>query len=118
MTRWAVAAVGGLILAGVATVAVARLLGRSGGRVSVAVSVMTLWLAAFALWSFAGGLAARYGALAWYEPSLFAPVALAGGLWQYRTQVRDGQERGLAVFVGGQLLWLVVVLARNGAFGF
>jgi hypothetical protein len=39
---------------------------------------------------------------------------VAAGAWQYRTQVRQGRERGLTVFVGAQILWLVVVMARNG----
>ena len=44
-------------------------------------------------------------------------AAVIGGLCHYKTQVRAGAERGLAVFVGVQLAWLVVVLIQNGAFG-
>jgi hypothetical protein len=28
--------------------------------------------------------------------------------------VRQGRDRGLTVFVAAQILWLVVVMARNG----
>ena len=78
---------------------------------------MTGWLAAWILWSFAGGLAARHGVLETYDGTLFAVVAVAGGFVQYRAQVRHGRESGLAVFVGAQLLWLGVVLVQNGILG-
>ena len=78
------------------------------------ISVLTGWLGAWVLWSFAGGLAARHGLLSTYDGSLFAIVAAVGGLWQYRTQLHQGRERGLAVFVAGQLIWLGVVLVQNG----
>lgn len=104
------------MLAGIAGVAVARALGWSGSRLSAAVSVTSLWLGAWVLWSFAAGLAARYGVLAWYDGGLFGLLSLAGGAWQYRTEVRDGRQRGLIVFVSGQLLWLVILLVQNGAF--
>ncbi len=39
-------------------------------------------------------------------------VAVARALgW---SQVSRGRDRGLTVFVAGQILWLVVVMARNG----
>src|SRR5207237_613864 len=60
------------------------------------------------------GLAARHGLLETYDGTLFALVAVAGGFWQYRTQLHQGRERGLAVFVAAQLLWLGVVLLQNG----
>ena len=41
-------------------------------------------------------------------------LAIAGGIWQYRTHVRRGREPALAIFVGGQLLWLSVILFQNG----
>ena len=103
-----------LLLGGLVTVAIARRLGKSGSRPSVLVSVVALWIAAWALWGLVGGLAAQYGLLQRYDSTLFAALALAGGAWQYRTQVRQGRERGLTVFVGAQILWLVVVMARNG----
>lgn len=115
MTRWALLLSGVLVAAGVVAVAVARRLGRSGSRPSVLVSVVASWVAAWALWGLAGGLAAQYGLLQRYDGSLFAALALAGGAWQYRTQVRQGRERGLTVFVAAQLIWLVLVMARNGA---
>jgi hypothetical protein len=114
MNRLALALSVVLLLGGLVTVAIARRLGRSGSRPSVLVSVVALWIAAWALWGLVGGLAAQYGLLQRYDGTLFAALALAGGAWQYRTQVRQGRERGLTVFVGAQILWLVVVMARNG----
>jgi hypothetical protein len=114
VTRWALALSVVLLAGGVVTVAVSRRFGKSGSRASVFVSVLALWIAAWALWSFAGGLAAQYGLLQRYDGTLFAALAFAGGAWQYRTQVRQGRERGLTVFVGAQILWLLVVMARNG----
>jgi hypothetical protein len=114
VTRWALALSLVLLLGGVLSVAAARRLGRSGSRPSVFVSVLALWIAAWALWNLVGGLAAQYGVLQRYDGALFAALALAGGVWQYRTQVRQGRERGLTVFIGVQILWLVVVMARNG----
>jgi len=106
---------GGVVIAGsLLAMGASRVIGRRGSRPAAVVSVVTGWLAAWVLWSFAGGLAARHGLLETYDGSLFAIVAIVGGLWQYRTQVRQGRERGLAVFVAGQLLWLGVVLVQNG----
>jgi hypothetical protein len=113
--RWALAAVAVFIIAAVAGISVLRALGFSGSRASSLVSVVSQWLAAYVLWSFAGGLALRYGVLDVYEPGLHALLALVAGLVQYRIQVRTGRETGRLVFVGGQLVWLIVVLARNGA---
>ena len=114
MSRWALILSGVLLLGGLLTVAIARRFGKSGSRPSVFVSVLALWIAAWALWGFVGGLAAQYGLLRQYDSTLFAALALAAGAWQYRTQVRQGRERGLTVFVAAQILWLVVVMARNG----
>ena len=114
MTRLALALSVILLLGGLLTVTIARRLGRSGSRPSVLVSVVALWIAAWALWSLVGGLAAHYGLLQRYDGTLFAALAVAAGAWQYRTQVRQGRERGLTVFIGAQILWLVVVMARNG----
>jgi hypothetical protein len=114
VTRWTVAVGAVLILGAIATVTVARALGWSGSRLSILGSVIALWLTAYVLWGFAGGLAAHYGLLTRYDGGLFAALAVAGSVWQYRTQIRRGRERGLTVFVAGQLLWLVVVMARNG----
>ena len=86
-------------------------------RASVFLSIVALWLGAAILWSFAGGLAVHYGLLATYNGGVFGLVALFGGAWHYRVQARAGYQRGLAVFVGGQLVWLAVVLFQNGAFG-
>lgn len=115
MTRWALVLSGVVLLGGVVSVAVARRLGKSGSRPSVLVSVVALWLAAWALWGLAGGLAARYGLLDRYDASLFAVLAVMAGAWQYRTHVRQGRDRGLTVFVAAQILWLAVIMARNGA---
>lgn len=117
MTRWALLTLGALLVLGALAVVVARMLGRSGSRPSVLVSVASAWLGAWVLWSFAGGLAVGYGVLDRYDGPFFAALALGGGLWQYRVQARDGRERGLVVFVAGQLAWLVIVLARNGILG-
>jgi hypothetical protein len=114
--RWGLAAVAVFILVGVAGLSALRALGFSGGRGSSLVSIVSQWLAAYVLWSFVGGLALRYGVLDVYQPGLHALVAVGGGLVQYHTQVRAGRESGLVVFVGGQLLWLVVVLVQNGTF--
>lgn len=114
MTRWALVLSIVLLLGGIATVAVARRLGKSGTRPSVFVSVIALWLAAWALWSLVGGLAARYGLLERYDGAFFAALALVAGPWHYRTEVRQGRDRGLTVFVAAQIVWLVVVMARNG----
>jgi hypothetical protein len=112
--RWALGAVALFIVLGVGSIAVLRALGFSGGRASSLVSVVSQWLAAYVLWSFAGGLALRYGVLEVYEPGLHALLAVGVALFQYRLQVRGGLERGRLVFVSGQLLWLVIVLAQNG----
>ena len=114
MSRWALALSVVLMLGGLLTVAIARRFGKSGTRPAVFVSVLALWIAAWALWGLVGGLAAQYGLLQQYDGTLFAALALAAGAWQYRTQLRQGRERGLTVFVGAQILWLVVVMARNG----
>jgi hypothetical protein len=106
---------GGLLIAGgLAAAGAARVFGRRGSRASAVVSVVTMWLAAWVLWSFAGGLAARYGLLDTYDGSLFLLLAALGGLGQYRALIDRGREQGLAVFVGAQLLWLGVVLLQNG----
>jgi hypothetical protein len=114
VTRWALVLSAVLLMGGIVTVAVARRLGRSGSRPSVLVSVVASWIAAWALWGLVGGLAAHYGLLDRYDGTLFAALALAAGAWQYRTQVRQGRERALTVFVAAQILWLVVVMVRNG----
>jgi hypothetical protein len=117
VTRWAVATLAALLVAGGVLVWGARFLGKSGSRASVLVSVVAHWLAAYALWNFAGGLALRYGVLTTYRGEFFAVLALAGAVWHYRAAVHAGRERGLAVFVGVQLAWLVVVLVQNGLLG-
>ena len=102
------------MLAGVVSIAVARLLGRSGSRASLLISVIAYWLGAWVLWTFVGGLALSSGVLRTYDGSLFGLLALGLGAWQYRMRVRAGLEPALAIFVGGQLAWLVVVLLQNG----
>ena len=114
MTRWTLGIGAALLLGAIITVSVARALGWSGSRLSILGSVIALWLSAYVLWGFAGGLAAHYGLIARYDGGLFGALATAGAVWQYRTQIRGGRDRGLTVFVGGQLVWLVIVMARNG----
>ena len=114
MTRWAAILSLALLAGGVIAVGLARRLGKSGSRPSVFISVVASWIAAWALWGLVGGLAARYGLLDRYDGTLFVALAVAAGAWQYRTQVRQGRERGLTVFIAAQILWLVIVMARNG----
>ena len=115
--RWALATIASLLLLGAVAAAAARFLGRPGSRASIFVAVVASWLGAWVLWGFAGGLLVRYGLLSTYYSALFAPVALVGAIVQYRAHVRAGRVEGLAVFVGGQLAWLAVVLLQNGALG-
>lgn len=114
MTRWALAVLVSTMLIGTATIFAARLLGKSGSHASLVVSVVAHWLGAYVLWSFLGGLAVHYRLLSVYDGALFALLALGVGYWQYVTAVTRGRERGLLVFVGGQLAWLVVLLYQNG----
>jgi hypothetical protein len=111
--RWAWLAGGLAVLFGVIAVGAARMAGRRGSRPATLVSVVTAWLGAWVLWGFVGGLANHYG-LATYDGQLFAVLAVAGAVWQYRVQTRQGRQQGLAVFVAGQLVWLGVVLWQNG----
>jgi len=114
MTRWGLAVLVGALVLGGATIAAARLLGRSGSRAALLVSVVAQWLGAYVVWTFAGGLALHYGLLATYDGAPFALLALAGGYWQFVTAVTRGHERARLVYVGVQLAWLAVVLYRNG----
>jgi hypothetical protein len=112
--RWIWLAGGAVIVGSLVALGAARVIGRPGSRPATLLSVATGWLAAWVLWSFAGGLAAHQGVLERYDGTLFAAVAAVGAVWQYRTQLHQGRERGLAVFVAAQLLWLGVVLFQNG----
>jgi hypothetical protein len=114
MTRWALSVLMSMLLLGAAMMMAARLLGRSGSRGALVMSIVARWLGAYVLWSFVGGLALRYGVLAAYDGALFALLALGGGYWEYVTAVTRGRERGLVVFVGIQFAWLVLLLYRNG----
>ena len=113
MTRWALLTLGAFIVLGVIGVATARFFGKSGSKLSIQVSVAAHWFAAYVLWSFAAGLAAKYRLISDYEAGWFVLFALVGGWWQYRARLAGGLERGLAVFVGAQLVWLAVILYRN-----
>jgi hypothetical protein len=117
VTRWGFLALAAMLVAGALVVAGARCLGKTASPASVLVSVLSHWLAAWVLWSFAGGLAVRYGWLTAYPGAFFGLLALAGGAWHYRASRRLGPDRARAVFVGAQLAWLVIVLYQNGAFG-
>jgi hypothetical protein len=116
MTRWVLVTSLAILGLGVGTVLLARFFGRSGSRASILVSVISHWLAAYVLWTFAAGLGHRYGLLSAYEPYLFLVLAIVVGVWHYRVRVTRGREPGLVVFVGGQLAWLVIVLVQNGVF--
>jgi hypothetical protein len=102
-----------LAVAGAGAV-VARTFGRRETRASLLVGVLAHWLAAYVLWTFAAGLAHRYGLLSAYNSYLFVVLAVVVGSWHYRTLLARGRQQGLAVFVGGQLVWLVIVLVQNG----
>ena len=99
---------------GALAIATARFFGKSGSRLSIQVSIVAQWLGAYVLWSFAAGLAAKYRLIGDYEAGWFVPFALVAGWWHYRTRMSAGAERGLAIFVGAQLVWLAVILVRNG----
>jgi hypothetical protein len=114
VTKWALVTVGAFILLGVIGVATARFFGKSGSRLSIQVSVMAQWLAAYVLWSFAAGLAAKYRLIADYEAGWFALFAIVAGWIHYRARLAGDAERGLFVFVGAQLVWLGVILYRSG----
>lgn len=114
MTRWALVTLGVLLLLGIGAVMVSRLFGKSGSRASVGVSIIAHWLAAYVLWSFAAGMAVAAGLLTTYQTTAFAAICLLGALFQYRAHLQAGRDRGLAIFVGVQLAWLVFVLFQNG----
>src|SRR5262245_11306512 len=112
--RWAASALLAVLLMSGLVVLAAHLLGRRSARASILISVIAQWMGAFVLWSFAGGLALHYGVVARYPGHFFALVALGGGIWHYRTALASGRERGLTIFLGIQLAWLVLVLLQNG----
>jgi len=114
VTRWGLAVLVSTLLIGGAIVFVARALGKSGSRASMAVSIVAHWLGAYVLWSFLGGLALHYGIVTTYDGALFTILALGVGYWQYVTAVTRGRQRGLVVFVAGQLAWLAILLYQNG----
>lgn len=115
VTRVAVATLAVILLI-VAAVTLAGARGRSGSRPSILVSVVAHWLAAYALWTLAGALGLHWGLLRAYDGTWFGALALALGAWQYRMRVRAGPEPALAVFLGGQLAWVLIVGAQNGLF--
>jgi hypothetical protein len=116
VNRVSLVTLGVIFVIGAVGVFLARAFGASGSRPAALVSVASHWLGAWVVWTFVGGLALHLGLLAAYEPFLFAALSVAGGIVQYRTLVRGAREQARAVFVGVQLLWLVIVLARNGVF--
>ena len=113
MTRWALLTLGAFILLGALGVATARFFGKSGSRLSIQVTIVAQWLGAYVLWSFAAGLAAKYLLITDYEAGWFVLFALVAGWWHYRVRLTAGAERGLAIFVGAQLVWLAIILVRN-----
>ena len=116
MTRWALLTFVVIFGLGTAAALVARFFGRTESRASILVSVIAHWLAAYVLWTFAAGLAHSYGAIENYDAYLFVLLAVIVGFWHYRIRVARGREQGLAVFVAGQLAWLVILLVQNGVF--
>ena len=117
MIRWALLTAAAIVALSAIEAAVARMLGARASRVSSLIAVVVQWLAAYVLWAFAGGLAVHYGLLSVYEPAFFVALAIVAGVWHYRARVTVGRERGRVIFVGSQLLWLVILLLQNGAFG-
>ena len=59
-------------------------------------------------------MAARSGLIGAEESAWYALFALVGGFWHYRVRIASGRDRGLVVFVGAQLVWLLVLLYRHG----
>lgn len=114
MTRVGLATLVVVLVLGAAGVWIARALGLSGSRAAAIVSIASQWIAAWAIWTFAGAVAVHAGVLPGYEPTLFAAIALAGGVVQYRLLVRGAADGARAVFVGAQLAWLVIVIIQNG----
>src|SRR5207245_7202414 len=92
MTRWALSVLMSMLLLGAAMMMAARLLGRSGSRGALVMSIVARWLGAYVLWSFVGGLALRYRVLTVYDGALFALLALGGGYWASATAVTRGRE--------------------------
>src|SRR5262245_16618345 len=114
MIRWALLVFLMILALGVTATLVARFFGRTESRASVLVSVIAHWLGAYVLWTFAAGLAHRYGALAAYDSYLFVILAVIVVFWPDRTSVARGAQARLAGFVGGQLAWLAILLVQNG----
>jgi hypothetical protein len=114
VTRFTLATLAALFVLGAIGVVVARVFGASGSRPAAVVTVTSHWIAAWVLWTFVGALAVRGGVMTAYEPAVFGVVALCGGWLQYRALVGGARDRARAIFVGGQLGWLVVVLVQNG----
>lgn len=115
MTRLGLGTLLAILALGAVAVFVARAFGASGSRGAAMVTVASQWLTAWVLWTFAGGLALQAGLLSVYEPAVFAAVAAVGAFVHYRLLVIGMADRARAVYVGGQLLWLVVLLVWNGA---
>ena len=117
MIRWALLGAAAVVLLGALETLAARFLGVRVARVSSLMTVIVQWLAAYVLWTFAGGLAMHAGFLTVYQPLLFVGLALIVGAWHYRARVAASHERARVIFVAGQLVWLVILLIQNGAFG-
>jgi hypothetical protein len=116
VTRWTVATLVVVFVVGAVSLFVARMFGASGTRAAAMITIASHWIAAWMLWTFVGGLLLQTGVLVAYESALFPVIALAGAWLQYRALVSGARDRARAIFVGVQLAWLVVLLARNGVF--
>jgi hypothetical protein len=115
VTRVGLATLAIVLVLGALAVFMARAFGASGSRAAAVVSVVSQWLTAWVLWTFAGGLALQTGLLRVYEPAVFAAVAVVGAFAHYRLLAAGQRDRARAMFVGSQLAWLVVLLVWNGA---
>src|SRR2546427_4768724 len=92
--RWALATIAALLFLGIAVAAAARFFGRPGSRASIFVSVVSAWLGAWVLWSFAGGLLLRYGVLSTYHGPPFPPSRLSALCSITRRPFRPGRSGG------------------------
>jgi len=90
-----------------------RIAGRPGMRLLAPVAVISLWLAAYALWAFVGGLAHQHNLIHTYHPRLFWVLALIGGVLHYRAWVGGKRLQARLVFVAGQVVWVAILIAQH-----
>lgn len=84
-------------------------------RLAVPLAVISLWLAAYVLWAFLGGLAHQHNLLQTYHPRTFAVLALIGAVLHYRAWVGGKRQLARLVFVAGQVVWLAILIVQHNA---